>query len=451
MSKLHSIFTGWKYIPGSDILLGWSRELKHALIKKDELEWRIVGRAAVLISADDYRSEIAAKAIAQEAGFNFLKVESEDVLDLPPHKNFFSNAPALIYLSPGDWAHLDENDEKEDNEKKKIFYKHITKWIASFDILKPVVVLTSCYSIDELNNQISKPGSFDRYFNLPQASFKQVGEEFIHELGRELCGTSFSKSPDKLGKLLERSYSKRDQWEEAILYMRRLHRRVKRPLEFIDMMHMDVHGFGENGHMKPVDQAIRRSTAMHEAGHAIMSVIDSQGDDIPEYSSIVPGAGFYGVVASSIEFHYQTFEVEMTYARFRHRVRVALAGRAAEELANGCEHISNGASSDLESATELSYKAFSKWGFSPAMEDAGLSASNLAVVLGKAYEGEYLNIQNLVRKFLETEYTHVLNTLAAYRPLLESLAEHLLSEPIVDQHELLKIIKKHTNLDLIHK
>ena len=86
------------------------------------------------------------------------------------------------------------------------------------------------------------------------------------------------------GKLLERGYSKREQWDEAILYMRRLHRRVKRPLEFTDLMHMDTHGFGEDGHIKAADESIRRRVAIHEAGHAIVGLLVPEHDPVYKVS-----------------------------------------------------------------------------------------------------------------------------------------------------------------------
>jgi cell division protease FtsH len=116
----------------------------------------------------------------------------------------------------------------------------------------------------------------------------------------------------------------------------------------------------------PLSPAFGRSVAAHEAGHAAVAILDSNGKNIPDYWSIVPGADFKGVVAESIAYR-ESLGGRTTYADFRHQIRVRLAGRAAEELAFGPENISSGACGDLESVWKRSSRAFGRWGFAPDM------------------------------------------------------------------------------------
>jgi len=109
-----------------------------------------------------------------------------------------------------------------------------------------------------------------------------------------------------------------------------------------------------------------------------VSVIDSNGRNVPEYSSIVPFADCEGVVVDSFKYLLEAGD-QMTYADMRHKVRIGLAGRAAEELEFGPERVSNGSRDDLKKVTLSAGSAFAFWGFAPSMEQEGQSGSNLSL------------------------------------------------------------------------
>ena len=143
-------------------------------------------------------------------------------------------------------------------------------------------------------------------------------------------------------------------------------------------------------------------------------------------------------MVGSLEFH-QLKDASLTYAKFRHLIRVSLAGRAAEELAFGPEHVTNGATSDLEACFRRSSQAFMNYGFAPDMASSRASGSNLAVVVGQPSPSEFAHIEELVRKFLAVQYAEVLKILTKNKNLLDAVAERMLWDPVVDQSELKEI------------
>jgi hypothetical protein len=44
---------------------------------------------------------------------------------------------------------------------------------------------------------------------------------------------------------------------------------------------------------------------VHEAGHALIAILDSGGANIPDYVSVSPGKGFLGVSVESYGYLYQ--------------------------------------------------------------------------------------------------------------------------------------------------
>ena len=431
-------------MPGAESLQNWVKELKTAYAEADDGEWRLVGRAVILVVDDVSRGLALTKMAAEAAGFGLLNVDVDDVMDLAPRSTFRKMAPALMYLEPGPWvAEPKENMDAEPAHTRIAFQQRLIKWINEFDVAQPIVLVTANSTLGDMSALIDAPGAFDRYFALPPLTELQLGEAFINELGRENCAAPLLGMPAKLGCLLDREFSGTRR-EMLLLYLRRLNRRERRGIEFLDFMHVSTHGFAEEGAMPPISDETVRRVAMHEAGHAAMAILDSNGKNIPEYCSIVPGVCFSGIVTESITYH-QSLGDRTTYAAFRHRIRIGLAGRAGEELAFGPEYVSTGASGDLESAWKKASRAFALWGFAPDMTTPEKSASNLAIIVGKPSPSEDAHLEGLTRQFLSDEYSVVLQQLAAHRPLVEAIADRLMRDPIVDQGELLELSQPHLN------
>jgi cell division protease FtsH len=211
-------------------------------------------------------------------------------------------------------------------------------------------------------------------------------------------------------------------------------------LKFDDLAGLAIRGADEFRQLavKRSTDATRKKTAYHEAGHACISVIESQGRNIPDYCSIVPARDFAGIVMESLSYS-ESLE-EFTFENLLLRTRVALAGRAAEEIYFGPSGISSGANSDLNNATRLSFHMFAHSGFHPLMGQGQGTAANLAVIgRGEVDELQNDRIQRAVRQFLETQYEHVVETLQKHRDFVDAVAERLLWDPVIDQLEMTEI------------
>src|SRR6185312_5511832 len=203
--------------------------------------------------------------------------------------------------------------------------------------------------------------------------------DFIERVGAAHCDESITGQSAKVGKLVRCMYEDERRLKLAALRTRRFVARSGRPLEFLDLVNLAHCGFAEADALPAPAERFSRQTAYHEAGHAVVAVIDSRGENIPEFASIRPTAQYNGVVVQSYAYGLDGGDFE-TYTDLRERVRISLAGRAAEELVFGPERISNGCMEDLKTATDRAGTAFALWGFAPSMEREGQSSSNLAIV-----------------------------------------------------------------------
>lgn len=454
----------WARFPGSGPLQEWALELRHACSATDAAgdPWELTARAAIVIGKDVTSCAGALRRVAADAGMRFISVDADDVCDLAPSTVFSveggdvrvpaapvmwrRSSPVLVHLQRGRW--MLEKSEGEDADvvaSMRRFQSCLATWIRAFDRKHPVVVVTSADDIREMAESLRRVGLFDRFFGLPAPTMEAFGRDFIERIGTEQCGESITESPGKVGKLVSTEYETERRQGLAVLRLRRLIARENRPLEFIDLVKMYAHGFAEAGEPPADAEDIRRQVAYHEAGHAVVAVVDSDGHNVPEYSSIVPSAHFKGVVVESYTYQLDAGD-RKTYADLRQKVRINLAGRAAEELVFGPEGVSNGATEDLKKATGNAGTAFAFWGFAPSMEKEGQAGSNL-LVAGMAEDeftaSEAAHIEGLVREFLAVEYRAVKEMLTAHRPLLDAIADRLMWDPIVDQDALAELVRTH--------
>lgn len=441
----------WESIPGSSRLQEWALQLRQACSATADADspWELAGHAAVFIGADESACADAARRVAVDAGLRFVSIVDDDVVALESLAAFEQYAPALVYLEPGRW--MKEKADKEDAEliaTMQRFQSSLVAWLRDFDPEHPVVVVTSCDEITGLDVSLRHAGLFDRFLALQTPTMDALGHAFIQRIGRTYCGATITEHPGKVGVLFSREYETERRRRLAVLRLRRLAVSQRRDLEFLDLVNVALHGFTESDALPVSSESSRRQAAWHEAGHALISVIDSNGRNVPEYSSIVPYADCEGVVVDSYKYLLE-YGDQMTYADMRYKVRVGLAGRAAEELLCGPELVSNGSREDLKKVTLCAGSAFSFWGFAPAMDKEGQSGSNLAVsgINDDPFTvSEAAHTEALVRAFLATEYEVVMELLRTHRALLDAIAERLLADAVVGQEALEGMVREHASV-----
>ena len=120
---------------------------------------------------------------------------------------------------------------------------------------------------------------------------------------------------------------------------------------------------GEEKNNREAQEKERKITAVHEAGHALATLLllpDSKLNRVSIIPSTKGAAGYSMSIAPEKMFH--------TRQELIHHMAVALAGRAAEELAFGPDDVTTGASNDLQKAVDIAERMASEWGMGP---DAG--------------------------------------------------------------------------------
>jgi cell division protease FtsH len=173
----------------------------------------------------------------------------------------------------------------------------------------------------------------------------------------------------------------------------------------------------------------RRRTAYHEAGHAIAGMLTPRADPVRKVS-IIPRGQALGVTFSAPEHDRLSYDEDDLLAR----IRVALGGRAAEELVFGTH--TTGAESDLQQITDIARGMVARWGMSDAVGPMVTQAADAESPLLPGAAAVSPDTQRLVdeevRRILEEAHRDVTALLAEHRDNLDSLAHALLEHETLD-------------------
>lgn len=445
--RINTIAKSWSDFYMPDIFQRWSVDLKSAVAQKDPDLWMLIGKTVILLSdTQDISVDLCAR-IASDANMSFIKVPSNFVTDLTPNSRakFEQYAPALVMLEAGDWMAVsgEAHSFSPFGEQSSNFSKDFATDLSLFNIEHPVVFVTAVRSERAVCSELKKVGAFDRILSVEKPTPEFLGSSFLRNVGPSIFESSTLNAPKKIGLLLQAEFDTNDLQKLLGLRLQRISRNETRKISFNDIASLAIRGMPEHSNKNQItfENSSRRKTALHEAGHACIAIIASGGSNVPDYATVVPSKNFEGVVFESLSY-YDKME-DFTYNNMLLKTRVFLAGRAAEDLFYGSSNVSSGANSDLAAATQMCFSLFAYSGFNSDMSNTETSSHNLAVLNSRDVDPvQYDRISREVRTFLQEQYKYVLAKLEENRSFVESVAERLLWDPVVDQSEMIELATK---------
>lgn len=430
------------------LLTGWGKPERFAPIKAwvqdlvmiasggvaSTLSWEIVGRAAMIINDSKDYGQMVIRQIAQDSGYQLKELEADKIFEFFAGGFTEIQTPTIVVMPLGVWS--TEPKDHANAEEIKAFHKKFAEILSEIPADKHLVFVTYGDDPRGLVEDLRSAGAFDRRFFVDDVSLHDRGQAFIEMLPRDICGSSLLADPEVVGQVLECEADDDRRAGLIAIALKRLAHREGRKVEFGDLVNFALHGTGEYVPNES-PKGFKQSIALHEAGHAVISIIDSAGKNIPDYAGIVPSVGTLGQVSASYEFLAALPSIG-NYKYKRHLVRVLLAGRAAEQLAVGIEDMSvTSARGDLRHATDIAKDLIGRYGISPTLEDESTAGSNLLLKSGADIsDAEKHRVENAARLFLSRQYDVVLEQLRANRALLEAIADRLVVKQVLDKHQL---------------
>ena len=384
---------------------------------------------------------LLARAVAGEANAPFFSMSASEfveaivgigasrVRDL--FKQAKEAAPAIVFIdeldaigrsrTSGIAGFSGGNDEREQT------LNQILTEMDGFDSATGVIVIAATNRPDVLDQALLRPGRFDRRVAVqpPDRNGRRAILE-VHTrsvpIGEDVdLGRIASTTPGMVGADLANLVN-----EAALLAARRGHKQVLEA-DFTDSLERIVLGAERKVMMSHED---RRRTAYHEGGHAIVGMLTPGADPVRKIS-IIPRGQALGVTFAAPDADRFSYSRDELLAK----VKVALGGRAAEEVVFG--EPTTGAESDIQQLTGIARQMVGRWGMSDEIGPLAVlpSESNGPLLPGASEVSARTQerIDDEVRRIVEQCHKEVLALLAENRAKLDSLAAELMEHETLDE------------------
>ena len=400
-----------------------------------------IPKGVLLVGPPGTGKTLLAKAVAGEAGVNFLSISGSDFVELyvgvgaSRVRDLFDQAkkdcPAIVFIDEIDavgrqrGAGLGGGHDEREQTLNQLLVE-----MDGFGSNEGVVVMAATNRQDILDPALLRPGRFDRQIYVGYPDIK--GREAILKvharnkpLGDDVSLAELAKGTGGFtGADLENLMN-----EAALLSARKRHR-------FIGMAELNEAVIkviaGPEKKSRVVIQRERKLTAYHEAGHAIV-IHDLPTQDPVHEITIIP-RGMAGGMTISLPQEDVTFQSRQ---QLTEHIAVCLGGRAAEQLALG--DISTGAGNDLQRASSIARNMVTRYGMSDKLGNVVFDSGHDEVFIGRSmaqtknYSEEVAAlIDEEVKALIDGAYARCGEILTRRRRELDIVAEYLLQYENMD-------------------
>jgi cell division protease FtsH len=182
-----------------------------------------------------------------------------------------------------------------------------------------------------------------------------------------------------------------------------------------------------------ISEKEKRTTAVHEAGHALVARFAGAEADPVHKVTIIPRGRALGLTQQLPPED----RLSMTREFALNQIAILMGGRVAEEIV--FQQKTTGAGNDIERATELARSMVTEWGMSDEFGPLNFSSGKQEVFLGRDFnqnnshsEDTAQRIDAEIRRIVTTQYERAVSILTEHRKELEQIAEALLEYETLD-------------------
>ncbi len=422
-------------------------------LKEPQKFQRLGGRipkGALLLGPPGSGKTLLAKAVAGEAGVPFFSMSGSDFVEMfvgvgaSRVRDLFEqgkrNAPCIIFIDEIDAVgrHRGAGLGGGHDEREQTLNQLLVE-MDGFESNEGVIMIAATNRPDVLDPALLRPGRFDRQIVVDWPDVRgREGILKVHTrkipLGEDVDLKLIARStPGMAGADLANLVN-----EAALLAARRNHKKVSLR-DFEDAKDKVMLGM-ERRSLVMTDEE-RKTTAYHEAGHALVAWLLPGSDPVTKVT-IIPRGRALGVTLYTPAEERHNLSKKQLEDRLCH----AMGGRAAELLV--FDHLTTGASNDLEQGTNIARNMVTRFGMSEKLGPLTFGKKEEMVFLGRelATHKDYseqtaVKIDDEVRSIIETAHQKAMQLLRENREKLDLLANTLLERESLDGDEMDRVLR----------
>lgn len=364
---------------------------------------------------------LLAKALAGEAGTSFIALSGSDLQSMfyggsskrvrSLFRHARANKPCVIFIDEFDAVASKRSDRGDAISKESnSTLNQLLVEMDGFANNEGILVMAATNLVDNLDPAVKRAGRMDRRVEVGLPDQKGRADILAvharpHKLAEDVVLETVAKGvPGFSGAELENLIN-----EAAIFSVRRGATDINAE-DLEKAKNKIIMGLERKTFVMTDD--VRRLTAYHEAGHALVASLSRHSDPVHR-ATITPHGNALGMVVRLPDGD----RVSLPVAKIRDDLAVAMAGRAAEELMFGKDAITTGAQADIEFATEWATRMVVDWGFS---ESIGM------VKVSRERADHDPEVHSEIRAIVNEAYFDALGMLKENRDKLRAIAEALL-------------------------
>ena len=405
-----------------------------------------IPKGALLVGPPGTGKTLLAKAVAGEANVPFFSISGSDFVEMfvgvgaSRVRDLFrqakEKAPCIVFIDEIDAvgrARAKNGGFSSNDERENTLNQLLTE-MDGFGTNSGVIVLAATNRSDILDQALMRAGRFDRQIHVELPELKEREEIFKVHLRNIKLGDDFDVSfmakhtPGFSGADIANVCN-----EAALTAARRNHEKVLQQ-DFLDAVDRIIGGLERKSNtiMTPAE---KRTTAYHEAGHALVGWLLPYADPVFKVS-IIPRGKALGLTWSLPEERKNWSRSVMM-----DQMSMLIGGRVAEEVLNG--EPSTGALNDLERMTGMAYAMVQYYGMSDKVGTLSFydSTGSRGYNLVKPYSEKTAELMDQeVKKLIQEVHDRTRKLIDDHREEFMHLGALLLEKEVIFAEDIEKIL-----------
>ncbi len=404
-----------------------------------------IPKGVLLMGPPGTGKTLLARAVAGEAGVPFFSISGSDFVEMfvgvgaSRVRDLFEqgkkNAPCIIFIDEIDAVgrHRGAGLGGGHDEREQTLNQLLVE-MDGFESNEGVILIAATNRPDVLDPALLRPGRFDRRIVVPRPDLTgRLGILKVHtkktplEASVDLLQIARG-TPGFCGADIENLVN------EAALYAAR---RNKERLATDDFeFAKDKVLMGTERRSMIISEKEKRTTAIHEAGHALVAKI-LPGTDPVHKVTIIPRGRALGLTQQLPQEDRLNISQEFAL----NQVAILMGGRIAEEITFAQK--TTGAGNDIEVATHLARSMVCEWGMSEKLGPLAFGKKEGEVFLGRELgtvqtysEQTARDIDAEVHRIVTEQYERAKKVLIENRPTLDRVADALIEYETLDASDI---------------